>query len=147
MITLEKILLDFDPEAKNLLPVLERVNAAFGYVSRANIKQLAEYFNLPESRIYETASFYDLIKTEKPANLVVQVCSGTHCTVSGAPQIVRELSERLGVKAGDENNPRVKLEIISCLGRCGNGPVVVINGKVYEKVKVNEVEEILEEWI
>jgi NADH:ubiquinone oxidoreductase subunit E len=145
--TLEKILLEYDPEAVNLLPALEKTSAAFGYVSRENAKKIADYFSLPESKVYETASFYDLINMKKPAGLVIKVCSGTHCTVLDARKIVEEIESRLHIKAGDENHPRIKLEIISCLGRCGDGPVVVINDKAYKRVAVNMIEEILEEWI
>ncbi|MDR3558955.1 MAG: NAD(P)H-dependent oxidoreductase subunit E [Candidatus Pacebacteria bacterium] len=147
LITLEKILLEYDPEAKNLLPALEKISAVFGYVSRENARKVADYFSLPESKVYETASFYDLVNIKKQPNLIIKVCSGTHCAVSDSRKIVEEIENKLHIKAGDENNPRVKLEIISCLGRCGEGPVAVINDKVYERVTAGGVGEILEEWI
>jgi len=65
MITTEKILLEFDPESKNLLPALRKISAAFGYVSMADAEKVANYFNVELSRVYETASFYDQTKTKK----------------------------------------------------------------------------------
>ena len=147
MTSIEKILLEFDPEVKNLLPALEKINAVFGCVSQEDARKIAAYFTLPASKIYETASFYDLINVKKTASLTIEVCSGTHCAVSHSRKIVEEIENHLHIKAGDENHPRIKMEFISCLGRCGEGPVVVINDKVYERVTASGVEEILREWI
>ncbi|MDQ1284359.1 MAG: iron-hydrogenase subunit gamma [Patescibacteria group bacterium] len=147
MSTVEKILLEFEPETRNLLPVLKRISAAFGYVSQKDAQKAAKYFDLPLSRVYETVSFYDLINIKKQPELTIEVCSGTNCAVNGSFEIIREIENLFHVKAGDENNPRIKLEIISCLGQCGEGPVVVVNGKVYTKVTVSGVHGILKEWV
>jgi len=145
--TIEKILLEFDPVTINLLSALKKISAVFGYISEVDAQKTADYFTLPLSKVYETASFYDLINTKKQPNLVIQVCSGTNCTVTGVRDIIYEIENYFHIKAGDENNPRVKLKVISCLGRCGEGPVVVINSKVYERVTVSGVHGILEEYL
>ena len=65
MPTLEKILLDFDPREENLLPVLRETSRTFSFVSEKDARKIASYFNLPFSRVYETASFFDLLETKK----------------------------------------------------------------------------------
>jgi|GEM_PF-410007 len=147
MITIEKILLEFDPITSNLLPALKKISAAFGYVSKDDAKKIASYFSLPLSNVYETASFYDLIETEEQPFLVIKVCSGTHCAVSRSFDIVREIENFFKIKAGDKFNPKIQVEVVSCLGRCGEGPIVVINDKVYEKVTLSGVHGILEEHL
>ena len=144
--TAEKILLEFDPEAKNLLPALKKISADFGYVSPSDAEKAADYFSLSLSRVYETASFYDEIKTKKQPDLVIQVCSGADCAMNSSFGIVSEIENYFRIKAGDEFNPKVKLEVISCLERCEEGPIVVINGKIYSQVTVSGVHRILEEW-
>ncbi|HPN96476.1 MAG TPA: NAD(P)H-dependent oxidoreductase subunit E [Candidatus Moranbacteria bacterium] len=143
----EKILLEFDPETKNLLPALKKVSAVFGYVSQGDAEKIADYFNLPLSRVYETASFYDEIKLKKEPALVIQVCSGTHCALNDSFRIISEIENALKIKAGDDFNPKVKLEIISCLGQCGEGPIVIVNGKIFTNVTASGIHEILEGWI
>jgi NADH:ubiquinone oxidoreductase subunit E len=145
--TIEKILLEFDSEMKNLLPALKKINAYFGYVGETEAQKVADYFAVPLSAVYETASFYDLIKTKKQADLVIQVCSGANCTVKSGFKVAHEIENQLHIKAGDEFNPRVKLEIISCLGQCGAGPVLIVNGTVFTKVTPNSVEEILRDYV
>lgn len=145
--TVEKILLEFDPELKNILPALKKINAVFGYVSEKDAQKVADYFSMPLSKIYETASFYDLIKTKRQPPLVIQVCSGANCAVKSAYRVITEIENQLNIKAGDEFNPNVKLEVISCLGQCGSGPVVVVNGNVFTKVTPSSIDDILQSYI
>ena len=144
--TVEKILLDFHPEAENLLFALRKISASFGFVSEKDAKKVAQYFELPLSRVYAVASFFDLIETEKPATLTIRVCSGGNCTVKDSTQIRREIENYFRIKAGDEFNPNVRLKIISCLGLCGKGPIVTVNGKIYERVTRSSIHKILAEW-
>lgn len=145
--TVEKILLEFDPELKNILSALKKINAVFGYVSEKDAQKVADYFSMPLSKIYETASFYDLIKTKRQPPLVIQVCSGANCAVKSAYRVITEIENQLNIKAGDEFNPNVKLEVISCLGQCGSGPVVVVNGNVFTKVTPSSIDDILRNYI
>lgn len=145
--TIEKILLDFDPEMKNLLPALKKISASFGYIDEIDAQKIAEYFSVPLSKIFETASFYDLIKTKKQPSLVIQVCSGANCAIESAYKIIREIENQLHIKAGDEFNPKAKLEVISCLGQCGSGPVVVVNGNVFTRVTTSSIDGILRGYL
>ena len=145
--TIEKILLGFSPKVENILPALKEVSAVFGYVDEEKSEKIADYFSVPSSQIYETATFYDLINTKKQPALKIKVCFSTHCALKDAGKIINEIENILHIKAGDENNPNIKLEKVSCLGRCGDGPVVVINDKVYERVTVASVRGMMEEWI
>ena len=145
--TTEKILLEFDPEVKNLLSALNKTSAAFGYVSQKDAEKIADYFSIPVSKVYETASFYDEIKVKKQPDLVIQVCSSTNCAINKSFEIVREVENYFRIKSGDESNPKVKLEVISCLGQCGEGPVVVVNGKVFTNVTMSSIYGIVEKYV
>lgn len=145
--TIQRILLEFDPDVKNLLPALKKISAAFGYVGEKDAEKIADYFKLPLSKVYETASFYDQIKVKKQANLVIKVCSGGNCAVNNSFAVVREIENYFKIKEGDEFNPKVKLEVISCLGRCGEGPIMIVNDKVYTGVTQSGVHGILEKWL
>lgn len=139
--------MEFDPERKNLLPALEKIDAAFGYVGEGEASKAADYFSVPLAKVYEVASFYDLIRTEKQPDLVIQVCSGANCAVKNSFKVIREIESQLRIKAGDGFNPKVKLEIISCLGQCGQGPVMVVNGNVFTRVTPSSVDDILRNYI
>lgn len=145
--TVEKILLEFDPEEKNLLPALKKISAFFGYISQEDADKAARYFGVSLAQVFETASFYDLIKVKKQPALVIKICSGTNCTVDGSRRIIKEIENFFRIKEGDEFNPKVKLEIMSCLGHCGEGSIVVINGNVYTRVTTSGIDDILKNYI
>jgi len=147
ILTVEKILLEFPPSAVNILPAIKKIDEAFGYVSRENATALAEYFSVPESKIYEAASFYDLVDTEKPVFCTVKVCFSTHCVLNEAKGIIAEIENILHIKLGDTNHPKFRLEMTDCIGRCGDGPIVMVNDKVYERVAVSSVRGMLEEYL
>ncbi len=145
--TIEKILLGFSPKAENILPALKKVNAGFGYIDEEKAEKIAAYFSVPISQLYETATFYDLINTKKQPALTIKVCFSTHCALKDAKKIIVEIENVLHVKLGDENNPKFRLGKMSCVGRCGEGPVVMVNNKVYERVTVVMVRGMLEEYL
>lgn len=147
MKNISKILLDFEPEMENLLTALKKINAIFGYVSQEDAKIIADYFGVPESKVFETMSFYDEIKDEKPVQILIQVCSSANCAVSGSFGIVEEIENFLKIKSGDDSHSKIKIEEVSCLGCCGDGPVMMVNGKVYERVSKSSVHGILEEYL
>ncbi|MFA6159665.1 MAG: NAD(P)H-dependent oxidoreductase subunit E [Parcubacteria group bacterium] len=145
--TIQNIILEFEPEAKNILPALKKISAVFGYVSEEDAKIMAEYFGVSESKIFETASFYDEIKTEKQPDILVQICNSANCTVNNSFSIISEVENLLKIKSGRSVSLKFKLEEISCLGRCADGPVMVVNGKIYERVTKSSLHSILEEYL
>ena len=145
--TVEKILLEFDPELGNLLPALRKISASFGYVNENEARRVANYFSVNLTKVYETASFYDLLPTKKEPPLKVKICSGGNCTVDNAFKVLHATERYLGVKAGDDFNPHKKIEIVSCLGRCGEGPIVIINDKIFTKVMPNKIEDIFKGFL
>jgi len=143
----EKILLEFDPEVKNLLPVLKKISTDLSYIDQVEAEKVSRYFSIPLAKVYETASFYDLIKTRKQPGLLIQVCSGANCAVKSAYKIIREIEDQLHIRSEDEFNSKIRLEVISCLGQCGSGPIVVINGKVFTSVSPDSISSILKDYL
>jgi NADH:ubiquinone oxidoreductase subunit E len=147
MKTVEKILLKYDPDITNLLPALKEISAAFGYVSRADAGKIAAYFSVPLSKVFETATFYDEIKVRKDPALVIEVCSSSNCALGNSLKVIKEIENIFHIKEGDDFNPKVRLKAISCLGRCGEGPIIIVNGKVYANVTTSLVHGILAEYL
>lgn len=147
METVEKILLEFDPKAENLLPALKRISETFGYVSEKDAQKVASYFSLTLTKVFEVASFYDLVNVKKQPAVSIKVCSGTNCTYDGCRRVIKEIENFFHIKEGDEFHPKVKLVVMSCLGRCGEGPIMIVNGTVYTKVTASGVDDILRSYV
>lgn len=145
--TIQKILLEFEPKKENLLPVLKKISAVFGYISEKEANMVADYFSITLSQVFEIASFYDEIKTKKFPDLMIQVCSSANCAVNNSFSVISEIENLFRIKSGDDSSLKVKLEEVSCLGHCADGPVMMVNGKIYQKVTKSSVHSILEEYM
>ena len=75
-------------------------------------------------------------------------CLGTACYVKCAQQVIDRFSELLGIKPGQTTADGLfTLDALRCIGACGIAPAVTINGKVYPKMTVDAVLEVVEEYL
>jgi NADH:ubiquinone oxidoreductase subunit E len=61
---------------------------------------------------------------------------------------VQEFEQVLGIQSGEvTQDGKFSLDSLRCVGACGLAPVVTINQKVYGKVKVGDVRDIMEKYL
>ncbi|MEG0842798.1 MAG: NAD(P)H-dependent oxidoreductase subunit E [Romboutsia sp.] len=130
-----------------LIQVLHHAQGIFGYLPREVQLHVAKKLDVSPSKVYGVVSFYSYFTTEPNGEFKISVCLGTVCFVKGSDKILEEFERLLEIKSG-ETTPDLKfsLEGLRCVGACGLAPVVVVNGKVYGNVKVDQVEDILNEY-
>lgn len=120
----------------SLIQALHELQNRYGYVPRDAALALAKGLGVPLARIYEVITFYNYFKLEAPGKRIISVCMGTACYLKGAPEIEKNLSQKLGVKPGETTpDGEYHLQAVRCVGCCGLAPVVLMNDKVFAKVK------------
>ena len=131
-----------------LIPVLHAMQDQLGYLPEEGIKLVSEGLNIPVSEIYGVATFYSFFSLEPKGEYVIRVCIGTACYVKGAQQLLDKLSDRLNVEVGaTTEDGKFTIEGCRCIGACGLAPVLTINDKVYGKLKVEDIDGILDEYV
>lgn len=145
--SIQKILLEFEPNKENLLAAAKAINKAFGYVSAEGVEKLGRYFGMKPSAVYSAISFYDQIKTNPPAQIEIRICDGANCALKRSEQIIEEVERFFGLKEGDKFNPKVHIKRESCFGMCLAGPIMMVNGTIFEKVAPERVDEILRGYV
>lgn len=130
-----------------LIQVLHHAQGLFGYLPKEVQLHIAKKLDVSPAKVYGVVSFYSYFTTEQKGKYKISVCLGTVCFVKGADKILAEFEKQLGIKSG-ETTPDLKysLEGLRCVGACGLAPVVVVNGKVYGQVTVDQVKDILDEY-
>ncbi len=124
----------------SLIQALHELQGRYGYVPRDAALVLAKGLGVPLARIYEVITFYNYFKLEAPGKRVVSVCMGTACYLKGAPEIEAKISAHLGIKPGESTKDKEwHLQAVRCVGCCGLAPVVMVNTKVFAKVKAADV--------
>lgn len=145
--SIQKILLKFKPEPDNLVPAIKEIQKRNKYLSRSDSEEIAEYFSLPRARVFETASFFDEIKTEKPEKTTVRVCSGGPCQMENSAKVAKQIELLLKTEIGSDAHPKYKLEYMSCRGICDRGPVLAVDEQVFERVEPETVDDIMRNYL
>ena len=128
-----------------LISVLEEIQARYGYLPEQELRQLAEETNRSLVDIYGVATFFRAFSLKPRGKHLVSACLGTACHVRGGPTIAKELERQLEIKAGETTRDKeFTLETVNCLGACALGPVVVVDGHYFSKVRLSMVRGILD---
>jgi NADH-quinone oxidoreductase subunit E len=132
----------------NLIMILHEVQNRYGYIPRGVSLALSRELDMPLARIYEVITFYNYFKLVPPAKHHISVCMGTACYLKGAPEILTEIKDILHVEEGQTTaDGNFRLDVGRCLGGCGLAPVMMIDDKVYGKVKRSEIMDTLSRYV
>ena len=140
----DEILASFRGEKAELIPILQKVQQAFGYLPEDALSQIAQFVDVPECSVFGIATFYAQFKLVPTGRNVIRVCRGTGCYVRGAPRLLDEVEKSLGIKDG-ETTPDLEytLETVACFGSCALAPVMVVDKTVYGRMTPKKVRQIM----
>ncbi len=141
---IDEILSKYSKDKSNIIPILQAVQAEYGYLSEESISTIASYLRLSQSVVYGVATFYAQFKFVPVGKKLVRICRGTACHVRGVSRVFDEASKLLDIGEG-ETTPDLEysLESIACFGSCALAPVMVVNDAVHGKVTPDQVKKIL----
>ena len=129
-----------------LIPLLQEVQEAHGYLSQDAIIRIGKHLSLPASKIYGVATFYNQFRFLAPGMYHVQVCRGTACHVKGSSSVLETVKRELRVEPGQTTRDGLfSLEVVACMGACGLAPVVNMNGEFHAKVTPKKLAQIVAE--
>ncbi|MBR0231670.1 MAG: NADH-quinone oxidoreductase subunit NuoE [Clostridia bacterium] len=130
-----------------LIPVMQKAQELFGYLSFETMQLISDRLNVPVAEIYGVATFYALFSLQPKGDNVISVCTGTACYVKGAADVLNAVKSTLGIEAG-ETTPDGKFSIqdTRCLGCCGLAPVMTVNGEVFGRLTPADVPGILAKY-
>jgi len=130
----------------HLIPILQEVQAAEGYLSKTSIMRVGEELHLPASKIFGVATFYNMFRFQPKGKYHVMVCRGTACHVKGSKRVLDMVTRVLKLHPGETSRDGLfSLEVVACMGACGLAPVVNINGQFYAKVTPMKLQRILDD--
>ncbi|MBM3704968.1 MAG: NADH-quinone oxidoreductase subunit NuoE [Actinobacteria bacterium] len=140
----EKIIEKHKGRPGALIPVLQDIQKGVGFLPVEIQRKIARELGIPEKDVYGVATFYSFFSMIPRGRNNIRICLGTACFVKGGKKIADKIEKELGIKPGQTTEDReYSLQINRCLGACGLAPIVVINDKLYQKVKPEEVMDIV----
>ena len=130
-----------------LMPVLQEAQGIYGYLPVEVQKIIALRMGISLEEVFGVATFYSQFVLNPKGEVSIAVCLGTACYVKGSGDLLDKITQVLGLPAGSTTpDGKYSLEATRCIGACGLAPVLTINNEVYGKLKVSDIEGILEKY-
>ena len=141
---LTKVLALCERDRSRLIPILQRVQDALGYLPREAILEVGSYLGMTDVQVYGVASFYNYFRFTPLGRHPIQMCMGTACHMVGGRLVLEALERSLDVEVGGiTEDGELSLDRVACIGCCGLAPVMVIGEKIYPKMTPTKVDEAL----
>ncbi|OGS44707.1 MAG: NADH dehydrogenase [Elusimicrobia bacterium RIFOXYB2_FULL_62_6] len=130
-----------------MIPLLQAVQAAYGYIPEAAIRLIAKELSVYPVDIYGILTFYAQFYLTPRGKHIIKVCQGTACHVMGGKELLDYMSGKLEVSEGKPTKDGMfSLERVACLGCCGMAPAVVVDQDFYGNCTIKKMEELVEKY-
>jgi NADH-quinone oxidoreductase subunit E len=146
-VPVDEVLARFSGQKGAIIPILQGIQDAYGYLPRQALEYTARKLRVPFSRIFGVATFYAQFHLKPRGENIIRVCQGTACHVRGAAKIMKKLREELNLEVGGTSEDmKFTLESVACIGACGLAPVIMINNDTFGRLTPDKISEILKQY-
>lgn len=137
---IDKIVADYRRQRWSLIPLLQAIQQAIGYIPPEAIPRIAKALGLFPSHVQGVITFYAQLYTAPRGKNIVRVCRGTACHVRGGKTILKLVKQQLGIEEGGTTpDMEYTLETVACIGVCALAPNMVVNNKIYGNMNPKKV--------
>ena len=143
----EEILANWKGDRSDLIPVLQKLQEAYGYLPEDVIARLSERTGIFVSQIMGVATFYSQFRLEPIGKNIVKICFGTACHVIGAENIADAICRELGIPLGGTTEDRqFTVESVACIGCCSLAPVIMINKEAHGRLTPDTARAVIRDF-
>jgi len=134
-------------EEDALIEVLHKVQDLIGFIPVPVQKKIALGLGLVPGEVSSVISFYAHFSEKPLGKYKIAICKGTACYVKGSVEIIERIEKEYGIKSGETTDDGLfSMEVVRCLGACGLGPVMTVNGKAHGLLNPEKAINILEKY-
>ena len=131
----------------NLMPVLQGIQDAYGYVPKQTVALVAERLNVYPSQIYGVLTFYHEFRRTPGGRHTIKICRAEACQAMHTQSLCRHAEEKLRVKFGETTaDGQFNLEAVYCLGNCALSPAMMIDGDLFGCVDKERFDTIIADF-
>ena len=125
---------------EDLIPLLQEIQAENGYLSEESIVRVGSHLGLSTTKIFGLATFYDQFRFIPSGRIHLKICHGTSCFMNGSQAIIDKIKEELKISPGQTTrNGNFSFDIVTCLGGCYHGPVIMVNAEYQIHIRAEQV--------
>lgn len=141
---IDQIIDKYQGKASALIQILLEIQGEHHWLSKDVLDRVSTRLGVPLSKVQHTVTFFKALSPMPQGRHEIHICNGTSCHVRGSQRLIDAVQELTGIKSG-ETDPDMKfsLETVTCLGCCGSGPMMVVDGEYYANMAPSEAEGVL----
>jgi NADH-quinone oxidoreductase subunit E len=141
---IDTIVKQYEGEEGMLIPMLQDIQAEYGYLPADHLRSLSRALKVPLARIYGVATFYASFRLSPKGQHDVTLCMGTVCYLKGSARISEVICGEYGVEPGGTTSDRLfTLNLVNCVGACALAPVMIVDGKYHDAMTPESALKIL----
>jgi len=145
--TVKDIIKKYDGDKTAMIAILQDVQEELRYLPKEALSSISKKMEVPLTRIYEIATFYNAFSLKPRGKYVVEICLGTACHVQGGANLLDRLERDLAIPSGETTPDKMfTLEEVRCLGCCSLAPVVRIGADVHPYLTQDGIPKILRNY-
>jgi len=143
----DKVMAGYTGDRSQLIPLLQKLQDAYGYLPQDVIARLSEKTGIFVSQIMGVTTFYSQFRLEPIGKNIVKICFGTACHVIGAENVADAICRELGVTLGETTEDKMfTVESVACLGCCSLAPVIMINEETHGRLTPDTARSVIREF-
>ena len=129
-----------------LLPTLRLAEEQFGQLGVAEMRYVADLMKIPPAFVYGVVTFYTHYRRAGTGTYHIQVCSTLSCALRGSEDVVRRITDRLGIEPGEPSEcGNFSLSKVECLGSCDTAPMLQCNDDYHEDLSLEDVDQLIDQ--
>jgi NADH-quinone oxidoreductase subunit E len=142
--SVKSIIKKYDGDKTAMIAILQDVQEEFRYLPKEALSSISKQMEVPLTRIYEIATFYNAFSLKPRGRNLVEVCAGTACHVQGAANLMDRMERDLKISRGETTkDKKFTLEEVRCLGCCSLAPVARISGNIHPNLTQDQIPKVL----
>jgi NADH:ubiquinone oxidoreductase subunit E len=141
-----KVIADLAPVTEGrIIPLLQKIQDAYGYLPQHVVLEVVRRTGLPASRVYGVATFYSQFRLKPGGRHTVRCCRGTACHVRGSKAVLAAVKSELGIDDGETTEDlKFTLETVACLGTCFLAPVIMVDNDYFGSMTPGGIKKVLD---
>jgi len=143
----EEVMKDYTGAESQLIPILQKLQNAYGYLPEDVIERLSQRMGIFVSQIMGVVTFYSQFRLAPIGKNIIRVCFGTACHVIGAENIADAICRELAIGLGGTTEDKMfTVESVACLGCCSLAPVIMINNETHGRLTPDTARAVIRDF-
>lgn len=143
---IQEIIQQYPPKDDYLLEIMLAIQkkAPKHYLSEDDMRLIANYCGVKESRVSSVATFYSLLYTKPQAHQKIHICHNVPCLIKGQEDVTKSLLSLLNTTVDQPTEDgQFVIKFTSCLGACDKAPVLRVGDQTYPHMSIDKAKALI----